>query len=62
MATWQKCIVILGTIFFAYVGFDGTKDYGIFWQMIGVIVGGITGTICGFLLVAHIFGGTSEED
>ena len=62
LATWQKGIIVLATIFFAFVGFDGTKEYGIFWQIIGMIVGGITGAIGGFLIIAHIFGDSSESD
>jgi hypothetical protein len=62
LATWQKAIIVLATLFFAYVGFDGTKEYGIFWQLFGMVIGGLTGAIGGFMVIAHIFGGSSEED
>jgi hypothetical protein len=62
MATWQKCIVILGAVVFAFVGFAGTKEYGPFWQIVGAMIGGLTGAIGGFLVVAHISGDSSESD
>ena len=62
LATWQKAIIVLTAIFFAFVGFDGTKEYGMFSQIIGMIIGGLTGAIGGFLTIAHIFGNSSESD
>jgi hypothetical protein len=35
MAAWQKGIIVLAAIFFAYAGFDGTKEYGIFRHYLG---------------------------
>ena len=49
LATWQKATIVLAAIFFGYAGFDGTKEYGLFWQLFGMIIGGLTGAIGGFL-------------
>lgn len=62
MALWQKCIIGLGALLLAYAGFDGTREYGILWQGVGAVAGGVTGAIGGFLLIVYLAGSTAAEE
>jgi hypothetical protein len=54
MALWQKGIIGLGALLLAYAEFDGTREYGIVWQAVSAVAGGITGAIGGFLLIVYL--------
>jgi hypothetical protein len=62
MALWQKCIIGLGALLLAYAGFDGTREYGIVWQGVGAVAGGITGAVGGFLLIGYLAGTHAAEE
>jgi len=62
MARWQKHIMILGALLLAYAGFDATRDYGTAWQVIGIIVGGITGSIVAFLFCVFLLSNSSDTE
>lgn len=62
MATWLKVVIGLGTVVFAYVAFDGTREYGIVWQLIGLVIGGVIGFVGAIVAVAHVFGNGAGDD
>jgi ABC-type uncharacterized transport system permease subunit len=60
MARWQKYIMILGAVLLAYAGFDATRDYGTAWQVIGIIVGALTGATGAFLFCVFLLSNSSD--
>ena len=60
MARWQKYIMILGAVLLAYAGFDATRDYGTAWQVIGIIVGALTGVTGAFLFCVFLLSNSSD--
>ena len=60
MARWQKYIMILGALLLAYAGFDATRDYGTPWQVMGIIVGAMAGTIGAFLFCVFLLSNNSD--
>ena len=62
MARWQKYIMTLGAVLLAYAGFDATRDYGISWQVMGTVIGAITGAIGGFLFDVFLLSNSSDTE
>ena len=62
MARWQKYIMILGALLLAYAGFDATRDYSPAWQVMGIIVGAITGAIGAFLFCVFLLSNSSDTE
>jgi hypothetical protein len=66
MTKWQKStttiVMAIGTLLFAYAGFDSVREYGIFWQLIAMAVGALIGIVGGFILCIYIFSNFSDSD
>jgi hypothetical protein len=52
----------IGGLLLGYGGFDGTREFGAVWQIVGFLAGAATGALGGFLLWVYLVGNFSDEE
>jgi hypothetical protein len=52
----------IGGLLLGYGGFDGTREFGVAWQIVGLLAGGATGALGGFLLWVFLMSDSSGQE